>query len=60
MKLKDFNVKIENLFQKSKILSDQDFEKFLLNLELAKKNIMEIKKRKRSKLTESFRDFVSK
>lgn len=59
-KVEDLVKSFENLMLKSRNLNDDEFDKFLCNLELVKKNIMMLRRRNKSKLIEceNFRDFL--
>lgn len=43
--LKNLNLQINNIFNRSKQLNDDDFNKFLFNIELIKKRYNSIKKK---------------
>lgn len=60
--LKNLNLQINNIFNRSKQLNDDDFNKFLFNIELIKKDITQLRRRKITKLFEqvlSFRTFLN-
>ena len=52
----------KNIMMKTKSLNDNDFEKVLCNIELIKKDIIQLRKRSKSTLIEKvdFRDFLKR
>lgn len=59
-KVGDLIKNFENIMLRSRNLNDSDFDKFLCNLELIKKNTIMLKRREKSKLIEnvSFRGLL--